>query len=199
MGETAGMTEEQWIIDSQSGSAAAFGRLVAIYQVKLYGFLFSYVGREDVADELTQEAFLKAWRGLKGFRAESRFQTWLFQIGLNVLRSWGRREKIRRLRERAFGWVRDDDAPPRSPEDHLADARLDADPHRVAAAADLRTRTNAAVAGLPPKEKAVFLLRHEQGLPLADIARVLNVAEGTVKAHLFHALAKLRKNLEEHL
>jgi len=199
MDGNVGTMEEQWIIESQSGSAAAFGQLVAIYQGKLFGFLLSYVGREDVADELTQDAFLKAWRGLKGFRAESRFQTWLFQIGLNVLRSWGRREKIRRLRERAFGWVREEGESPRAPEDTLSDRRLDADPHRAADARDLRSRTSAAVAGLPPKEKMVFLLRHEQGLPLADIARVMDVAEGTVKAHLFHALAKLRKNLEGHI
>jgi RNA polymerase sigma-70 factor (ECF subfamily) len=199
MDESAGTMEEQWIIEAQGGSAAAFGHLVALYQGKLYGFLLSYVGRGDVADELTQEAFLKAWRGLKGFRSESRFQTWLFQIGLNVLRSWGRREKIRRLRERAFGWVREDDEAPRAPEERLKDPRLDAEPHRAADAVDLREKTNGAVAQLPPKEKMVFLLRHEQGLPLADIARAMDVAEGTVKAHLFHALAKLRKRLEEHI
>lgn len=194
-----GMTEEQWIGEAQAGSAAAFGQLVAVYQGKVYGFLLSYVGRGDVADELTQEAFLRAWRGLKGFRGESRFQTWLFQIGLNVLRSWGRREKIRRLRERAFGWVREDDETPRVPEERLKDPRLDADPQRAVDAGELREKTNGAVARLPPKEKMVFLLRHEQGLALADIARVMNVAEGTVKANLFHALAKLRKHLEEHL
>lgn len=191
--------EEQWIVESRAGSAAAFGQLVALYQGRLYGFLLSYVGRQDVADELTQEAFLKAWRALRDFRGESRFQTWLFQIGLNALRGWGRREKIRRLRERAFGWIRDEDETPRSPEDTFQDPRLDADPDRAAAARALRERTAEAVAKLPPQEKAVFLLRHEQGLPLADIARVMALAEGTVKAHLFHALAKLRRDLEDQI
>ncbi|HNA59855.1 MAG TPA: RNA polymerase sigma factor [Elusimicrobiota bacterium] len=189
--------EEQWIVDSKAGDPAAFGQLVAAHQKQLFGFLYSYTGRRDVADELTQEAFLKAWGGMKGFRAESRFQTWLFQIGLNLLRSWGRRETVRRWREVALVFSRPEDERPRSVADLAPDERADADPHRNAEGRERGAALRVALARLPPKEKAVFLLRHEQGMALADIAATLGIAEGTVKAHLFHAVQKLRRTMEE--
>ena len=77
------------------------------------------------------------------------------------------------------------------------DERADADPHRNAEGRERGAALRAALARLPPKEKAVFLLRHEQGMALADIAAALGIAEGTVKAHLFHAVQKLRRTMEE--
>jgi RNA polymerase sigma-70 factor (ECF subfamily) len=192
------MDENQWIAEARDGSTEAFGRLVGTHQKQLFGFLCSYTGREDVADDLTQETFLKAWRGMGTFRSESRFQTWLFQIGLNTLRSWSRRDTLRRWREQALEvWGRDDEAPSSSPLDRAPDLRSDADPQRVLEKQGRAARARKAVAGLPPKEKTVFLLRHEQGMALLEIARVMGAAEGTVKAHLFHATQKLRKQLEE--
>lgn len=185
----------EWIGEARQGSAAAFGRLIERHQRPLYGFLVSRVGRTDVADELTQQVFLKAWKALAGYRGEAAFQTWLFQIAINAARSWGRAETVRRWREKALALFDRADGPP-SPESP-PDPRADADPGRGAESRELGRRIRAAADSLPEREKTVFLLRHEQGLPLADIAAAMDVAEGTVKAHLHHALQKMRKCLED--
>src|SRR5687768_13390390 len=96
------MEELDCIKKAQTGDAAAFGALVAAYQRPLFCFLLGYVRETDVADDLTQETLIRAWRALPGYRGESSFQTWLFQIGLNRARSWGRWRALRRLRELAF-------------------------------------------------------------------------------------------------
>lgn len=186
--ETSNQLEEA-LAQAREGSPQAFGRLVTAYQQKLYGFLLSYTAREDVADELTQETFIKAWQSIGRFRGESAFQTWLFQIAVNTVRSWGRWEKVRRLKV----WQPQDNEDP-MPEP--PDPRADADPAAQARRADMRRHLQAAIQRLPPREKEVFLLRHEQDMALAEIAAALDLAEGTVKAHLFHAVAKMRKYLK---
>jgi RNA polymerase sigma-70 factor (ECF subfamily) len=182
--------EALWLDAARRGDPAAFGRLITAYQQKVFGFTLGFLRREDAADEITQETFVRAWRGLPGFRGDSAFQTWLFQIALNAVRGRARREKIR---EKLFFWETAG-ADPVDPLERVPDPG--ADPARSAENADLARRLRAAVARLPPREKEVFLLRHEGDMALADIARALKVAEGTVKAHLFHALEKLRTFLE---
>jgi len=184
--------ESLCIAAAKEGDPAAFGRLVTAYQQKVFGFLLSFLRREDAADELTQETFVRAWRALGRFRGDSAFQTWLFQIALNGLRDRARREKIR---EKVFFW--------RAAEDTLVDPIEQVedpggDPARAAEEQEFARRLKDAVDKLPSREKEVFLLRHEGGLPLADIARSLGLAEGTVKAHLFHALEKLRRIWRNH-
>ena len=191
------MNESEWVTGAQSGSTSDFGHLVSLYQKKLYGFLTSLTADAVMADELTQQTFLKAWQALPRFRGDSTFQTWHFQIGLNTFRSWGRTQKIRRAREWALGALGNEDGEEtRAPQDTLADPRPDGDPQRTAANNALAKDLRRAVGQLPDQERAVFLLRHDQNMPLAQIAGCLELAEGTVKAHLFHALTKVRRNLE---
>jgi RNA polymerase sigma-70 factor (ECF subfamily) len=191
--------EQAWIEQAKQGDEAAFGRLVTQYQRKVFAFVLGMVKDTTVADELTQTTFLKVWKSLPGFRAESAFQTWLFQIALNSVRSWGRWQKIRLFRERSLDasvGQTEDEAPSLS--DRQVDRRVDADPTRRSASAEDKQRINRAVESLPPREKEVFMLRHFQDLSMKEIGEAMGIAEGSVKAHLFHALEKLRKALEEH-
>ena len=187
--------EKSWILQAQAGDAAAFGHLVSAYQQMVFGFILGMVRNTETADELTQNTFLRAWKGLAGFRAESTLQTWLFQIALNQVRSWGRWSTLRRLREVTLGTRvsgEDEEAVP----DTFKDSRPDADPSRMAESAALGRALEEAVQQLPPREKEVFTLRHFQEMALKDIGEVLGIAEGSVKAHLFHALEKLRRHLD---
>ena len=86
--------EHQFIERAQQGEADAFGPIITAYQQKVFNFIMGMTRDPAVADELTQEVFFKAWKALPRFREESAFQTWLFQIALNVTRSWGRWKKI---------------------------------------------------------------------------------------------------------
>lgn len=187
-------SENQWVEEARAGSTDAFGKLMETHQKQLLGFLFSYTGRLDVADDLTQETFVKAWRAISGFKGNSRFQTWLFQIGLNNLRRWGRRDTLRRFREQVL------DLFPKGGEDSrgidFPDRGGESDPVGRAENRAREKELKEAVGRLPPKEKMVFLLRHEQGMTMREIAETLEVAEGTAKAHLFHAVQKLRKSVE---
>jgi RNA polymerase sigma-70 factor (ECF subfamily) len=110
--------------------------------------------------------------------------TWLYRITVNVCL------ESRRRRRPAPSF-----AEPVAELDDLAEERPEADPERRAAAAGLRRAIDAAVLRLSPLERAAFTLRHDGGLPLLEIARVLGRAEGTVKALLFRALRKLRRDL----
>ncbi len=190
--------EQAWILEAQNGQEASFGRLVSLYQKKVYGFVLGYVRNPTTADELTQTSFLKAWKALPRFRGDCAFQTWLFQIALNGVRSWGRWQKLRLFRERPLeARVDPGDEESLSLEDRQPDRRSDANPEKGLETEDLKRQLQEAVERLPPKEKMVFMLRHYQDLPLKDIGVAMGIAEGSVKAHLFHALEKLRNVLKE--
>jgi len=185
--------EQRWIERAREGEAAAFGSIITAYQRKVFNFIMGMTRDPVVADELTQEVFLKAWKALPRFRGESGFQTWLFQIALNATRSWGRWKKIGLARFVSLSEPTDRDqddkigyAPP------LTDAHPDADPSRQTESAALRERLSRAMDRLPPREKEVFHLRHYEDLSLKEIAQLMGIAEGSVKAHLFHALEKMR-------
>lgn len=186
--------EKTWILQAQAGDAAAFGHLVSAYQQKVFGFILGMVRNSETADELTQNTFLRAWKGLGGFRSESALQTWLFQIALNQVRSWGRWSRVRRLRETALGVGApgQDDEPAY---DRFKDSRPDADPSRMTESTALGQALEEAITKLPTREKEVFTMRHFQDMALKEIGDVLGIAEGSVKAHLFHALEKLRRHL----
>lgn len=136
------------------------------------------VGDRALAEDLTQEAFVRAWRKLDTFRGDSAFSSWLHRLAVNVVLS---RQRSRRRREERIVPVDD-------PEDH----------HRpeapvAGAAMDLRR----AIATLPPAARRVFLLHDVEGLRHAEIAEAMGIAVGTSKAHLHRARKMLREVLDE--
>jgi RNA polymerase sigma-70 factor (ECF subfamily) len=189
--------ENRWIERARRGEAEAFGPLVTEYQRKVFNFIMGMTRDPSIADELTQEVFLKAWEALSSFRAESSFQTWLFQIALNTTRSWGRWRKLNLARfvslSAPLEKEGDEEFESRAPQ--LADGHPGADPARQSETAALQERISKAMNQLPPREKEVFHLRHYEDLSMKEIADLMGIAEGSVKAHLFHALEKMRKFL----
>ena len=190
--------EPQWIERAKAGDAASFGPLISLYQKKVFSFILGLSKDPAVADELTQSTFIKAWKALPRFRAESSFQTWLFQIALNTVRSWGRWQKIRLFRNVSLSSPRSsEDSDGQKWEDSQRDASVEADPGRLVESAELKEKMQRAMESLAPREKEVFTLRHYQDMPLKEIGEIMGIAEGSVKAHLSHALEKLRNQLEE--
>ena len=151
-------------------------------------------GNAAAADDITQEAFIAAWRHLGGFRGESSLKTWLFRIAANKVRSYWRWRKLR-------AWVglsdRGGEEDGASLEDLLPDDPAGR-PEQAAQAAELERRVQAAISALPPRQREVAVLR-AQGLALAEIGETLGMAEGTVKAHWFEARKKLAGLLGEYL
>ncbi len=173
---------------AQAGEAAAYARLVERYQERAVRLAFTLVHHWEDARDLSQEAFVKAFRQLGSFRSEAAFSTWFYRIVVNTCRDFQRRARLRRWLSLARPATDDDeelsifDAPSHEP---LPDVR--------AADQELGIALTQAIDQLPPRQRAAFILKHLEGMSIEEVAQVLQCAPGTVKAHLFHATGKLQR------
>ena len=178
----------------QSGDKAAYGLLVGKYQHKLLRLVMRLVRDPAEAEDVTQEAFIKAYRALPGFRGESAFYTWLYRIGVNAAKNWlmanGRRMPT------VTDITRDDDE---SMDDGMQ-LRDDETPDRVLMSKQIGETLNAAVAGLPEELREAITLREIEGLSYEEISQVMDCPIGTVRSRIFRAreaiAAKLRPLLD---
>ncbi len=146
----------------------------------VFGFVLRRVGgARPLAEDLTQEAFLRAWRGRRGFREETSMRGWLCAIAANVVRDHARRQRRRPAEVPPPDWF---DVPD-----------LAADPAGVAVADESLVRLRAALAALPANQREMFLLRERDGLSYADIAAALGCPVGTVMSGLSRARLRLRE------
>lgn len=163
-----------------SGDTQAFAAIVQRWQSPLINMAWRYCRDRSRAEELTQEAFLRAWRGLRSWRRESSFSTWLFSIAANVYRS-----ELKRIPSLHISL---DDAPePSSPFTH--DAQLQGD------ARDEAVRR--AVLALPEKYREPTILFYFHEMDLAAAAATMGLPEGTMKARLARARALLRQRFPQ--
>ncbi len=161
----------------QRGEREAFGSLVERHQRTVYRLCYRFVNDHHDASDLAQEVFLRAYRGIGRFRADSSFSTWLYRIAVNVCLSFRatRRPEPREL----LGDV------PDTTTGVLASLEAEERSRRV----------REAVGRLPEKQRATLILKVYQELTHEEVARTLGTSIGTAKASLFHALANLRKLL----
>ena len=166
----------------RSGGDAAFCELVDTYKKLVYGVILRTVTDRSRADDLAQEVFLRAYRGLPAFRSESSLATWLFRIARNVCVE----VRDRRRFERSLDDVDDD-------------GRLRLEPgaaDRAFADLELRDRLDKALARLPPAARFLISAHYLGGQRYEDLAQVLDMPLGTVKTHLHRAKRRLRALLE---
>ena len=159
------------------GDAAAFAALVDRWQQPVGRFLLRLVGRPDRVPDLCQEVFLRVLRAAPRYREAGRFSTWLFQIALNVARDAGRRGR-------------------HAPEP-LADVPGDDATDEACERRELARAVACAVAELPPPQREVLALRHDQGMSFEEMARVLGTPATTLKSRFAAALHRLRARLHE--
>ena len=173
------MEEKDLIYRAARGDAEAFRQLVEAYQTPAYRLAARMCG-PDSAEDVTQEAFLAAWRALPEFRGDCRFSTWLYRLVSNAAIDCLRREK----KHRDTGDVDDLELPDGGPS-----------PQEQAERSDTRDAVRRALDRLSPEHRQVLLLRFMQELDYGEIARALNVSEGTVKSRINRAKSKLREVL----
>ena len=169
--------ERRLVRDAQNGDLLAFERLYRENERKVFALCLRLSSDGALAEELTQEVFVRAWRKLSSFRGESAFSTWLYPLTVNVALS-ERRSRRRR------------DARIVATDDPASLERAPGAP-RPEAAFDLEK----AMAGLPPGARAVFVLHDVEGRTHDEIAAMLDLAPGTSKAQLFRARRLLREAL----
>lgn len=164
----------------QKGSERAFNELVLRHRQAIYMTAVGIIGSHDDAEDITQEVFLKAYGSLAGFRGDSAVYTWLYRIAVNLSLNHLRRRKVRSF----FGLEQIQNV---LPDSKTADADLER--------TELSAKLKAAILMLPPKQRAVFILRHFRNLQHKEIASIMERDEGTIKANYFQAVSKLRKAL----
>jgi RNA polymerase sigma-70 factor (ECF subfamily) len=186
--------EMDLIREAQAGSRAAFDALVRQYQHQVLRLALHLTGSEHDAEDIYQEAFLKAYRYIGNFRFECSFYTWIYRIVTNLCLDQLRRRKTRRedhavVLDRAGDEI-----------DLLAsisDNRSFSNPARELDRKVLGEKIQTALGKLTPRERMVFELKHYQGLRLRTIGEMLNTTEETAKNTLFRATKKLRAQLAE--
>jgi RNA polymerase sigma-70 factor (ECF subfamily) len=182
-GETsvADLDENQLIEACLSGQAGAFDLVVERHRRSVYQLCFRFVGNHEDASDLSQDVFLRAFRGLQSFRGGSSLKTWLYRIGVNVC-----------LNRVAVKKPLTEDIDARQHVDRQRESAVD----RVLRE-ERGVRVRAAIAQLPPKQRATLVLRMYQELSHEEIAGVLDSSVGAVKANFFHALGSLKKILSK--
>ena len=185
--------EASLIRAAQRGDEQAFAQLVCRYDRAVLRLAYNLLRSEEDARDIYQEAFLRVHRNLAAFRFDAGFQTWLYRIVTNLCRDFLRRKKVRKEEPAA---VQTEDGF----EDRLGlavEQHPEGDPQRRLANERLRERLGEVLEQLTPRERAVFELRHHEGLRLRDIGALLGASEEAAKNCLFRATRKMRAALGE--
>jgi len=173
--------DEQALVDaSLAGHTGAFDVIVERYSRQIYQLCYRFVSNHEDASDLTQDVFVRAYRGLRGFRARAALGTWLYRIAVNVS-----------LNRMAL----------KTPQTEALDRREHRDrtielPDTALLRSERAAEVRAAVARLPRRQRATLILRVYHELPHQEIADILGSSVGAAKANFFHALANLKKLLQ---
>lgn len=170
----AAPTDDELVRRARAGDEGAFSELVIRHRVAVYRAAWRVSGNHAEADDLSQEAFVKAHRALGSFRGESQFRTWVVRIVMNLAFT------ARQMRRPSASIDEVRALPAGGPP---ADRRL------------LGTEVRAAVEALPPRQRQVLLLKVYEGLKFQEIADLAGISVGTAKATFFHAVRSLRSRL----
>lgn len=182
------MREEEWIEAARQGDQDAFAELVRLYEKRVFALTMRMCRNPEDAAEAAQEAFLSAWQGLRFFRGEASFSTWLYRLASNACVDLLRREGRHRA---AAGASLDDE-----------EIKIDAvdpapSPQDVAERRELREQVEAGLAALSPEHRQVLVLREMHQLSYDEISQVLSLDVGTVKSRISRGRRQLRKFLLE--
>lgn len=184
--------ETELIREAQAGNRAAFDALVKQYEQQVLRLALHLTGSEQDAEDIYQEAFLKAYRYIGNFRFECSFYTWIYRIVTNLCLDQLRRRKTRREDQAIITDHSGDEIDVLA---SVSDDRSFSNPARELDRKLLGDRIQEALSKLTPRERMVFELKHYQGLRLRTIGEMLNTTEETAKNTLFRATKKLRSQL----
>ena len=181
--------DEELVQRAQGGDREAFSLLVRRYEDRVFRLASRIVGDPDDAEDVLQETFLSAYRGLSAFKGESRFSTWIFRITTNAA--------LMRLRKRRPDVVSLDAPADLEGAPELHEIRdWTATPEEALADGEARQAMDAAIAELPTEQRAVFLLRDVEGLSNGEVADSLGLTVPAVKSRLHRARLLLRDRLQ---
>src|ERR1700752_1666791 len=183
--------DQELVARTQSGDAAAFDELFVKYKTRLYGLVYNMTSNPEDTNDLLQDVFSKAYKAIGGFRGKSSFYTWIHSIAVNMTLNFLKK------RGRRFHLSLDDmDASVQNDKEFL-ELTATSSPVREADLSELQRRLNEAMLKLSDEHRAVVTMFHIQGMPHAEISKILKVSEGTVRSRLFYANRQLQNYLDE--
>ncbi len=176
---------------ARKGDTQAFDELVEKYTPKLYGLVYHMTSNHEDTNDILQDVFAKAYRALKRFKGKSAFYTWIYSIATNMTLNFLKKRNRRR------GMSLDDVDLAIANDKDFIEATSKSDPVREANISELQERLNMAMQELSKNHRAVVTMFDIQGMPHAEISKVLGVSEGTIRSRLFYAHRQLQTYLEE--
>jgi RNA polymerase sigma-70 factor (ECF subfamily) len=186
-----GMDEDrEYVARVKGGEAEAFSHLVNKYRKPILNLIYRYTGRADEAEDLAQEVFLRAFRGLAHFKAQAKFFTWLYRIAVNL---------CLRVRQRSSRFIfqsldREDETGMTGEKGQGPD-----EPQKELERQELQDKVRQAVMDLPDDQRIAVLLYRYHDLSYEDIAQVLNISMPAVKSRLHRARKALKDSLEQYV
>ena len=174
-----------WVEAAQQGDQAAFGSLVGLFSRDVYGKAFSILKNHQDADDVVQETFIRVFRALPGFRFESSFRTWLITIATRQALNY--RERVIKEHESLDG-----------PEGTFEHPALRVEETQISALLDQESRRllQEALPKLPRRQKEALMLKLQHDWKYEQIAQQMGTSVGSVKAHIFHAIRNLTRQVK---
>jgi RNA polymerase sigma-70 factor (ECF subfamily) len=179
------------VLAVREGDTTAYRGLVEKYQTRVFQMVYGMVRNREDARDITQDAFVKAYKSLHSFRLESSFYTWIYRIAMNVAIDFLR--KVKRQPTTEF----DEQVASRDAEGSISNLHHADSPSKTLERKRLYSRIMDAMQKLPEDQRQVVLLRELDGMSYKDIADVMGVPEGTIMSRLYYARKKLQKLLTE--
>ena len=189
--------EEELIARSQRGEVAAFNQLVLHYQQIVYGAAYRLLGDPDTAADVTQDAFIAAFRGISSYRGGSSFRAWLLRIASNMACDHWRR--VRRHPAESLEFLTEEDETPSSEAlNALADSSAEGNPEEMLLTQELQSAIQQGLEQLPLDQRVAVVLCDIEGLSYEEIADSTQTSLGTVRSRISRGRSRLRAYLKQH-
>lgn len=189
--ESTADADRELVRRAQEGDLAAFDELVVKFSPRLYGMVYHMTSNREDTNDLLQDIFAKAYRSLKRFRGTSSFYTWIYAIGTNMTLNF-----LKKRKRRAAASLDDLDSGIQNDE-AMVDIGHAANPRHQSDVNELQKKLNEAMQSLSDDHRAAVTMFDIQGIPHAEISKILKVSEGTIRSRLFYAHQQLQGHLEE--
>jgi RNA polymerase sigma-70 factor (ECF subfamily) len=181
-------SDEELVARSRGGDLDSFNQLVLRWERPIYSLAYRVIGREEDARDVAQETFLRAFRGLSGFKGQAKFSSWLYRITLNLCRDWMRRQRRAPVAQAPEGVDLIELAIESTPSESIEDLVLRKELGRAVARA---------MSNLPDEQRTAIILKEYHGLTFQEIADLQDCPLSTVKTRLYQGLTVLRRQLEQ--
>jgi RNA polymerase sigma-70 factor (ECF subfamily) len=181
-------TDEELVARAQGGDIESFNQLILRWERPIYALAYRVIGREEDARDVCQDAFLRAYRALPGFKGQAKFSSWLYRIALNLCRDWIRRQRRAPVSQMPEDMDATEMASEAGPVESIED---------LVARRELSAIVEEAMSELSEEQRTAIILKEYHGMTFQEIADMQGCPLSTVKTRLYQGLSLLRRRLEQ--